>query len=197
MLNGPHAPRTCWLAQWAGSSRQQCTRAKLRKKSPKPGRTRVSIVCVVRRRRGVGAAPQGSPTLGHGGSVAAKVRWERGSQVSTKILGRRTRLFHLSFSLTASRVVLPKIPVLYKYTAAVGASQDRKKQNTKTRDRSQTTKENCPRKLPRPWPMKNMPSFVSSTCCSRARSAGVQRGSVSAQAPCHSRRPYLGPREYG
>ena len=34
------------------------------------------------------------------------------SKVSTRILGRRTRLFHLSLFITASRVVLPKILVL-------------------------------------------------------------------------------------
>ena len=33
-------------------------------------------------------------------------------QVSTRILGRRTHLFHLSLFLSASRVVLPKILVL-------------------------------------------------------------------------------------
>ena len=41
--------------------------------------------------------------------------WE---QVSTRILGRRTRLSHLSLFLTASRVVLPKILVLTAHGGA-------------------------------------------------------------------------------
>ena len=43
-------------------------------------------------------------------------------QVSTRILGRRTRLFHLSLFLTASRMGLPKILVLTARTFAIASA---------------------------------------------------------------------------
>ena len=43
-----------------------------------------------------------------------------GSQVSTRILGRRTRRFHLSLFPTASRMGLPKVSVLTARTFAPG-----------------------------------------------------------------------------
>ena len=48
-----------------------------------------------------------------------------GSQISTRILGRRTRLFHLSLFVTASRMVLPKILVLAggRRTGALGLEE--------------------------------------------------------------------------
>ena len=41
----------------------------------------------------------------------------KGGQLSTRILGRRTRLFHLSLFSTASRMVLPKMLVLTVYSS--------------------------------------------------------------------------------